>query len=323
MAVTGQIASAHNYDSILRNVSEQEVRATLEELRSEAKDLDTNESLRRKIKLLVQCGFLTVTIPKNKLILRGRVWALEAEEPIFSTPAEISYPPEQANSTKLNRASSSKFQVFYGALADSNSTPAHVVALTEISNVLNDSFPDEEYEYIVIGQWRVKKEFTVASLAIHSEIAKHNVEAKEMLEVQTQICSELNGKGEMIEEVAKYISEIFSRKSDGDDSRYTLSAMYGDQLLEYGVPGIMFPSVSNEGKSFNVALHKNIVDECLELSPVAIIRTIKFQRKILAGYYLQSTDLNNGKFVWIAPPAYSQIGEYEMRLLKKGMFDKL
>lgn len=309
------------YDSILKNVSQVEVLKSLKELKDISLSGADYDTLKKKIKLLVQCGFMAVTFPENKIIYRGREWD-PANQTVYKAQSEISYPPVAESSSKLslNRASSNKFQVFYGAVGTPDFDAAQVIAMTEICKVIEDDFPDDQEEFIVLGQWIVRKEFTVASIALHSEIAKLNRQAGEMLTVHAEICNELKGKGKLIEEVAKFFSNEFSKKVETSNSHeYILSAVYGDLLLELGVPGILFPSVKSDGKAFNVALHKDVVDECLELRVAAISKSFKKGKQIFTGWYLASPEVKEGKIQWIEPPASAQIGSYERRIIERNM----
>ena len=127
--------------------------------------------IKKKVDLLIRCGFMMVEVPEGKIIYRGRLWDIEKDK-VYTSRSEISFPPiAKSGSFSLNRASSNFFQVFYRAVGTPDMEAAEVVALTEICHITEDDFPDATFEYVVIGQWIVKKPFVVASLGLHSDPA--------------------------------------------------------------------------------------------------------------------------------------------------------
>lgn len=308
-----------NYDEILNNVSPDDLKKILSDLEATSLKNESFDSVKDKVETLVRCGFMVVTFPVGKYIYRGRVW--DIEKPVYKVKSEISYPPVFDDTTLvLNRASSNKFQVFYGAIPTPDLDQAHLVAMTEVTNIFDQDFY-EEYEYVVIGQWFVKKEFTIATLALHSEIAKVNRQAQEMLTFHSGICKQLQERGDLIESVARFLSKEFTKKvSKGSEHEYMISAAYGDTLMELGIPGVMFPSVKGDGMTFNIALHKEIVDDCIDLNLAAISRSQKIRDDVFIDWYLQSTFIDReGKLKWEEPPSESVIGAYERKEILKNM----
>src|SRR5689334_4341506 len=103
-------------------------------------DLMTIEysEIRKRTDILVKVGFMGVEFPEygNKyrlVIYRGRV--LKDVSNLFVRVDQISYPPlsEDGNSTlTLNRASTNKFQTFYGAVEMDDPQLDQLTAMVEV-----------------------------------------------------------------------------------------------------------------------------------------------------------------------------------------------
>lgn len=92
-------------------------------------------------------------------IFRGVVIDID-EFPQIKSVGRISYRRrKEGDGSWLNRASSNKHQVFYGAIPTPDFGDSKVAAVLEIDNIRNDDFPEDEYEYIAMGMWFVKKAF--------------------------------------------------------------------------------------------------------------------------------------------------------------------
>jgi hypothetical protein len=270
--------------------------------------------IKKKVDLLIRCGFMMVEVPEGKIIYRGRLWDIEKDK-VYTSRSEISFPPiAKSGSFSLNRASSNLFQVFYGAVGTPDMEAAEVVALTEICHITEDDFPDGTFEYVVIGQWIVKKPFVVASLGLHSDMAKANQQAQDMLKFHDEACGALDERGKAVEAVGKFLSREFSKKVQ-TEREYMISAAYGDILFQRGIGGILFPSVKADGKTFNVALRNDLVDDCLELRVAAIPRSQKFGKQVIVDWYLQSPTIVGGKLKWEEPDT-GTISSYERKIIE-------
>jgi hypothetical protein len=166
----------------------------------------------------------------------------------------------------------------------------------------------------VLGQWIVKKPFIVASLGLHSNIAKVNQQAQDMLSFHNEACDSLDERGRAVEAVGKFLSREFSKKVK-NEKEYLISAAYGDILFQRGIGGILFPSVKADGKSFNIALRNDVVDDCLELRVAAVPRSQKFGKQIIVDWYLQSPTIIDGNFKWEDPETGS-MSSYERRIVE-------
>lgn len=294
-------------------VSKSEVVKAIEELRSfDLKTTDYSE-IKRRADILVRAGFMVALFPMNHLpIYRGRVVNPAS---VFHEVSLLSYPPKSKNSElTFNRLSSNKFQVFYGAMMPQETRFDQITAMIEVGSIMREDFTADE-EHVQLGKWKVTKDFTIAILGLHSNLASSNVNAQEMKKRHTDLTSSLDEAGELIEMVAEFMSREFSKKVEkGSEWEYKISAAYGDALFEAGVKAIQFPTVKGEGRSFNVALRKDLVDAAMQIEVAAITRLRKINKEIIVDWFLQSPTISSGRFRWEEPPRSAVIGEPEMRI---------
>jgi hypothetical protein len=297
-------------------VSKSEVTKAIKGLKAiDLKTADYSE-IKKRVDILVRAGFMVALFPKNHLpIYRGRVVKPES---VFHDVSQLSYPPKSENSElTFNRLSSNKFQIFYGAMMPQETRLDQITAMIEVGSIMRADFSADE-EFIQLGMWQVTDDFTIALLGLHSTLASANVHAQEMKRNHKNLTDSLNEAGELIEIVAEFMSHEFSKKVEkGNEWEYKISAAYGEALFEAGVKAIQFPSVKAEGRSFNVALHKDLVDNAMQIEVAAITRLRKINKEIIVDWFLQSPTISNGRFRWEEPPSSAVTGEPEMRLIRK------
>lgn len=296
-------------------VSKSEVTNAIDELK--AIDLKTADYLvvKKYTDVLVRAGFLVALFPKYHLpIYRGRV---VKPEKVYHEVEKLSYPPK-SDSTVLsfNRLSTNRHQIFYGALMPQEERLDQVTAMIEVGAIMKDDFNEEE-EYVQIGKWIVKEDFPIAIIGLHSQMASTNSHAQAMKKSHVKLTQSFD-EGELVEMVADFMSHEFSKRVEkGNEWEYKISAAYGDGLFDAGIKAVQFPSVKAEGRSFNVALHKDLVDSALEIEVAAITRLRKINKQIFIDWFLQSPTINNGRFRWEEPPRSAVTSEPEMRMIKR------
>lgn len=153
---------------------------------------------------------MAALFPKNHLpIYRGRV---VNPANVFHEVSLLSYPPKSKNSKLIfNRLSSNKFQVFYGAMMPQETRFDQITAMIEVGSIMREDFTADE-EHVQLGKWEVTKDFTIAIVGLHSNLASSNINAQEMKKKHTELTSSLDEAGELIEMVAEFMSREFSKK---------------------------------------------------------------------------------------------------------------
>jgi hypothetical protein len=254
------------------------------------------------------------------LIYRGVIYHIE--EPIFTNSSRISYRKikgEGLAHLRLNRASTNKFEVFYGAFPIPGVDDVILPAIVEIDSIRENDFPEEEYEYVAIGEWFVRMPFVVAAVGMHSDLAGNNEWAKNIVKFDRQFCDQFE-HGEFILEVMNFMGVEFSRTiTKEQDYLYKISAAYGDSLFEAGVEGILYPSVQTGGKSINIAVRGDVVDHCLDINLCGIVKGAKISSNIFYGWHLQCPRINGQEIKWEIPPSNGQIWQADLRIFRSYM----
>lgn len=299
--------------------SKGEVLKAIDELKSFDLRIADYFEIKKRTDILVRSGFLGAFFPKyHQPIYRGRV---VQPNNVFHEVSKISYPPKSDPSKlSFNRLSTNRFQIFYGAMMPQESRIDQITAMIEVGSITRDNFKDEDEEYIQIGRWGVKEGFNLAILGLHSELANRNTQAQETKKIHKNLTGKLKEDGETIEIVAEFMSHEFSKKVEsGNEWQYKISSAYGDAIFETGIEAIQFPSVKADGKSHNIAIHKNLVDNAMEIEVAAITRMRKINKDIIVDWFLQSPTISEGKFRWKEPPSSAVTGNYEMKLIRENM----
>lgn len=274
--------------------------------------------IKKHTDILVMAGCFGAEFKKyHQPIFRGRV---VKPDKVFHHVNQISYPPKIESTTlTYNRLSTNKFQIFYGAMMPQEKRIDQITAMIEVGSIIADDFNGDE-EYIQIGRWAVREAFPIAILGLHSHLASENTNAQELKKNHIELVETFGQEGELVNIVAEFMSHEFSKKVEkGNEWEYKISAAYGDGLFEAGIKAIQFPSVKAEGKSFNIALHRDIVDSSMEIEIAAITRLRKINEEIFIDWFLYSEKISEGIFRWREPPREAIIGESELRLIQKNM----
>lgn len=304
-----------NLSDLAKNFSDKEIFDSLEKLKSLDLRSATIDEVKVLVRPLLRCGFSTVTYPAGKPLFRGRV--LGTDESINDTQ-KISYPPVD-KVPELNRASTSKYQVFYGAeYRKVNDRDVGEATVTfEISNIYDSNF-DSPFELIGMGYWIPTSDFTVVSVGLHSDIAKNNPDAKSISELHNDIAQGIPEMEPAMIAVAEFISNEFSKKVDsGNDHEYLISAAIGDLIFDLGFSAIMYPSVKFGGHAFNIAIHHECIDAIWECQHAYILKMRLIKGKAFSDYHLVSYEINSDQtFNWKEPPPQAVISNLEQKIIE-------
>lgn len=277
------------------------------------------EEIKKHTDVLVRCGFTGGEFePLKHYIFRGVVIDVN-EFPKIRHVRRISYRPKKDDdSFQLNRASSNKYQVFYGAIPTPEFDDTKVAAVLEIDNIRNEDFPEDRYEYIAMGMWFVKKPLLVVTAGMHSDIANKNQWAQSMVIRDHQLC-DLSENADFIKEVMQFMGSEFGKTvPTGQDHLYKISAAYGDSLFDLGIHAIMFPSVQMKAKTFNVAIRSELIDsEYIDIEAAAIMRGSKIGKEIFWGWYMQCPRVYGKELKWEETPPASRISQNDLERFRK------
>lgn len=273
------------------------------------------EEVRRYTDVLVRAGRLMADSSDERLpIYRGR---LVDPTKVFHEVGEISYPPRSTSpGLTFNRLSTNTHEVFYGAVLPEEDRLDQVTAMIEVGSSMRHDVNELE-EYIQIGKWSVNQSFRLAIAGIHSELVSANRIAENFRATHRDVCTYIGEQGEIADLVANFISGELGKVVGEDEKwKYKISSAYGDGLFDAGVEAILYPSVKAEGRCFNIALHRTLVDRAMSIDVAAITRIRKFGAQIIVDWFLQSPRIKKGKFVWKEPPRQAVTGPYELKMIK-------
>ncbi len=251
------------------------------------------DDVRRQTDVLVMTGFFGAELPNHHYPIYRAVPT--NPEKVQKHISEISYAPIDKQ-PQFNRASSNKHQIFYGAVMPEAKKLDEITAAIEVSGITSDSFADDKDVYLAIGQWFTKVDIMpIAILGIHSKLAENNKDAIVMRKVFGEIVEKFRHEGgDAADLAAKYMSDEFEKKvGEGENWNYKITAAYGDKLFESGFGVITYPSVKAEGKAFNIAIHKDVVDKGLYINVAVISRLMKRNKQVVSDYWLQCPKIND------------------------------
>jgi hypothetical protein len=256
-------------------------------------------SLEESLRLMKACSIsiprvLTPDISYPMTLYRARIISPDSKEDI-GNPKTFSYPPKEFVQT-YQRANVPGHPVFYGA-ADGKT------ALEELRK--NGSEHIEKGDKVYLAKWKIKEnaKYTFNNLTV----------------------SEITGEGQMFSGITKRIESELERIFEKEDPIFKREQIYlfkkiselfltGNYLQSgviaykilfntpeingYKIDGILYPSCSNNFRSFNCALRPDFVDKNLELVEV---RKLSFEEFTDEGvnstsHYLGT--VTKGEIIW-------------------------
>jgi hypothetical protein len=301
-----------------------EGRESLEYLRSADLSTESFEEIKKHTDVLVRCGFSGGEVTPLKLWLFRGVTVKVEEIPLVKRVGRISYRPRrEEDAFSLNRASTNKHQIFYGAVPTPEFDDGNIAAVLEIDTIREDDFPEDDYEYIAMGLWFVKKPFFVVNAGMHSKIAGNSNWAKN-IGMKDKELFELTGHSDLIRDIMEFMGAEFGKQVPKDaDYLYKISAAYGDSLFDRGIPAIMYPSLQTNGKTFNIAIRSEVVDMAgIDVEAAAVVRGSKIGKEVFWGWFLQCRRVFGDALVWEEPPKSTQIAQNDLARFRKLIEEK-
>jgi hypothetical protein len=308
-------------------------RPTIEEIDqaiSYLKSVDLNAvdygDVKKRTDTLVSFGIAANLIPKGQQsIYRGRV--VDSINSIHKRVRNISYPPKSKGPITYNRASTNKYQIFYGAV-HGNIALQQLGALTtmiEVGSIMDDD-NTADLEYVTVGRWSIERTLPIAVVGIHSTLAEAHPSVPDMKSGYLELIENDPQFHQTYLKIQQFVSSEFSKKvSKNNTHEYKISAAYGEGIFELGFAALIFPSVKAEGKVFNIALSKWAVAKFLKPKVAAVVQLKKIaQQEISVGIFLQSPIIHKwGKFEWKDPPSIGRIlSPYQENQLLKSVYEK-
>ena len=167
-----------------------------------------------------------IKISDETTIFRTRLYNYEAKPKLIS---ELSYPPKEI--TILQRANNKGEQIFYGSFG-------YKTAFVESKVKAN--------EYLVVSEWVNIDPLVLMQIGLTTLEASHY------------------GKNNLIHDgINKLIHDIFTWRGN---ELYEYSSIIAYHYLRGDlISGILYPSISSDFESTNVAIHTNFVDKSMRL----------------------------------------------------------
>src|SRR5258708_38003289 len=101
--------------------------------------------------------------------------------------------------------------------------------------MFDGDYPEGIFEYIAMGRWIVKQPFLVASIGMHSQMAKSTTWARKLAEFEIK-SFESHQHGDLLKDISAFMGYQLSRKVSKDQQHlYKISAAFGDSLFDLGV----------------------------------------------------------------------------------------
>ena len=264
-----------------------EIKQTIEELSRLDLSAYPYKDTKRLIGQLGKFGCITVTFHKGKQIMRARP---NSNGETFFSKCQLTYKPQQFNKT-FQRASTPNKTMFYGCVipeklevGDLNNSRYTVVL--EALRWLRDKV-SVGFQKITFGKWIVTREINLIAIVQHENFYNKSSYTKELVDA---FKSYVKNYPELEEEtlfISDYFSDQFAKEDANDDSdyNYLLSACLSEAIVNKGFDGVLYPSVRDGGKGFNVAIKPEIADTCLELVAAGECYIYKNRSKIVVDNY--------------------------------------
>lgn len=225
-------------------------------------NLDKEHAYEQTIWKFLTCVHLpnfAYTIPKGTILYRTRTH--KANEEFFNEISQIGITPRKYISDfgRCNRPSQS---VFYA----SENRPTSYAELIE-------SWSKEkkigDFVYVTIGAWKLKR--NLDAVVVTSPIREERVSDYDKLHgdfLDAELSKLEENSKQSIQEIYKFLFEIFRRPSNGNKLNYILTAAFSNISLMHpdgGTHGIYYPSVPYGFQGVNYAITESFAKKNLEL----------------------------------------------------------
>jgi len=221
-------------------------------------------------------------------------------EEIFYRAEDIYLRKDIENITEYGRVNSPYTSRFYGTLGDNNPDKARITTLLETNKILRSEDLNSDVQQIfTTGLWEVKCDLRILVLPFHPlayknsrlKYASENF-SKTIKEEFPEIATEVFG-------LVHFFSDHFGRKVLNHFD-YKLTAAFGEVFLtDYGLDGIIYPSIRAEYETQNIVLTpqaaKNLNLYKVGMFEVFIHKNQVFYEPIA---YCDKMDSNSPVFEW-------------------------
>lgn len=234
--------------------------------------LTLSESNYDEVKVLINqfgpFGLIDMPLNPGVNLIRARPHRNDVEEH-FTTRAELSYKPQEFNTT-YQRASTPNRTMFYAGVIpdeihDGENVNGRAVATLESSSLMRGKQTDGE-QIVTFSRWMVTKPISLIGICYREDLIGRTQHGRNMYDIYMEGLS-----GESEEMIAKsiaitqFLADEFAKPHIGTDRDYLISAVFSEMVVNKGKAGIYYPSVRTEGQGFNVAISPEYADSCLKL----------------------------------------------------------
>jgi hypothetical protein len=212
----------------------------------------------------------------------------------LSEPSNFSYPPASA-CEHFQRANAPGYPVFYGAM--DGQTAMEELRINGEPLCANDT--------IFLSKWRVREgvKANYANLTMRDITEAHQLSAEITKNTYREFERIFKDQEDFFKKTQSILfqesSAFFLKGSHIQSGTIAYEILYNTQEAEgIRINGIMYPSVCNEFRSINFALHPDFVDHSLELLSVKKFTFREFANKGSHGTVSYFGKPEGGKLVW-------------------------
>ena len=229
-------------------------------------------------------GYIQVTFHPGKVITRARP---NFKRERFNKKSDYSFKPQEYNTT-YQRASTPNRTMFYGTIIPENLKEGEldnmrVVGVLESVPLLRDK-NSSGYEKISFGRWEVTEDINLVAIVHEERYHKVSSYTRELHEAFQGFIH--NAPAEVVSRsmiFQTYLAEQFSNEDIRGDYDYMVSAIFSEIVINMGYDGILFPSVRNGGKGFNVAITPEAATNKLSLRVAGECSIYKLKEHAVVG----------------------------------------
>lgn len=249
-----------------------------------------------------QVGLFGFEIPRDAYVMRIRAHGCAEYPHHWKSERDIGYIRDSSIVAPMNRANFENDPVFYGTTGLGEQFKyAWLVALAEVSSLVNDNSYEFDEEYVVGGHWLVLHPMHLIALVHHKQFTTKN-ERLGYLHAQYDSAARKNKElAERSLAFTTFMAEEFAKPVLlGEEYQYKISAAFSTRMRDLGFDGILYPSVKAQGDTivFNIALTPYAVNTKMKLVQASALRVIRTGN---GGFtplpFLRDTDVV-GNFQW-------------------------
>jgi hypothetical protein len=231
----------------------------VEEIIEGLKSLDLTKYPEKEIRFYLnnigKMASIVVTYHNGKCVMRARP---NSENERFSKKSDLSFKPQEYNST-YQRASTPKKTMFYATaipdkIEQGELDNMRIIGVAETIPLLRDK-EKSGYLKVSFGKWFVKESINLLAI-IHNDTYYHESNfTKELVEAYKVFSKEVpKDIADKSLKIQTYLAEEFAKKEIRGDFDYMISAIFTEFAINQGYDGVIYPSVRVGGKGFNIAI---------------------------------------------------------------------